>query len=91
MAGASTEEENVAAAAAAEEEEELRRTDLERRIETAAADPERRMEATVEAAEIAKRGIKEAFQETWVKATTAKATAFLLFLVEVCTDRCTIF
>ena len=76
----SADEENDAASAAAEEEEELQHTN-----------PERRMEAAAEAAKIAERGMKEDDKEAEVKATAAKATTFLLFLVRVCTDRCTMF
>ena len=77
----SADEENYAASAAAEEEEEeLRHTD-----------PERRMEAAAEVDKISERGMKEDDKEAEVKAIAAKATIFLLLLVRVCTDRCTMF
>ena len=61
LAGALTEEYNAAAAvAAAEEDEEPRQTNLEFWVEAAAADLERRMEASAEAAEIAEGGMEEA-------------------------------
>ena len=49
------------------------------------------MEAAVEVAKSFDRGRKEAAEEAEVKATVSKSTAFLLFLVGVCTDRCTMF
>ena len=60
-------------------------------MEAAAANLERRMEAVVAAAEISERGMKESAKEAKVKSIAAKSTAFPLFLVGVCTDRCTIF
>ena len=73
------EEENSAAITAAKEEE-VRWTDLKIQIEAAA-----------EAAEITERGMKEAAKEAKSKAATAKSTTFLLLLVVICTERCTIF
>ena len=75
------EEENVAAAAAVEEEGEFRRTNLERRLETAAANLDIWMEAADEAAKITDRGMKETVKEAKVKSTPTKSTAFLSFLV----------
>ena len=49
------------------------------------------MEAAAEADNITERGMKEAYEESEVKAAAAIATAFLLFLVVVCTYRCTMF
>ena len=72
--GASTEEEDADAVAAADEEEEIQWTDLERQMEAAAADLERQMEAVAEADKIAKRGMKEAAEESMVKAAATKAT-----------------
>ena len=93
---ASAEEENAAAATAAEEEEDLQRTNLKRRMEAVASHLEIRTEAAAEAAKITKRGMKEAVEESEVKAAASKSTAdkatnFLLFLVGVCTDMCTMF
>ena len=76
---ASTEEENSAAITSTEEEE-VRWTDL--KIQT---------EAAGEAAEITERELKEAANQAKSKAATAKSTTFLLFLVVICTERCTIF
>ena len=56
-------------------------------MEDAASDLERRRVAAAEAANIFERGIKEAAKEAEVKSAAAKATAFLLFLVVVLTDR----
>ena len=49
------------------------------------------MEAVAEVANISKSGMKEAAEEAEVKAASAKATTFLLFLAGVCTYRCAIF
>ena len=46
--------------------------------------------AAAEAAKISKRGMEEAAKEARVK-SAAKATDFFLFLVRVCTYRCTMF
>ena len=75
MAGASTEEENAASATAAKEDYELRWNELEWRTEAAAADLKRLIEAAVEVAKIAERGVKGAAEESEVKAATAKAAA----------------
>ena len=85
-----TEEENSAASPAAKEVEDLRWTDLEKHMEAAAADLERRMEDAVDAAEITKRGMEEAAEEAGFTAA-AKVTAFLSLLVGLCTDRCAMF
>ena len=77
---ASAEEENTDAATYADEEDELLWTNLEIQ-----------MEAAVEVAKFFDRGMKEAAEEAEVKAAASKSTAFLLFLVGVCTDRCTMF
>ena len=59
-------------------------------MEAAAADLEIRMEPAAEAVKINERRMKEAARADF-KDTTAKATALLLFLVGVCTDRCKYF
>ena len=87
----SSKEDNAATTAASREEADLQRNKLERRMEAAASDLDIQMKAVAEAAKIAKRGIKEASEEAWVKAAASKATAFLSVLVGVCTYRCTMF
>ena len=49
------------------------------------------MEAAVEVAKITERGMKEAAEESEVKAAAARSTAFLSLLVRVCIDRCAMF
>ena len=88
---ASEEEDNAAAAAATKEEEDLRQAYLKRRLEAVDADLERRMEAATEEAEINERGMNEAAKTFEVKAAAEKTNAFLLFLVRVHSDRCTMF
>ena len=88
---ASPDEQNTVSATYAKEEEDMQWTNVERQVQAVAADMERQMEATEEAANITERGIKEAAEEAEVKAATAKASAFLSFLVGVRTYRCTVF
>ena len=57
-------------------------------MEAVAYDWEIRVEAAMEAAKIAERGMKETTEEVEVKAASVKATAFLSFLVGVHTYRC---
>ena len=73
-------EEENSAAITSTKEEEVRWTDL--KVQT---------EAAGEAAEITERELKEAAKQAKSKAATAKSTTFLLFLVVICTERCTIF
>ena len=75
MAGTSTEIKNTSAAPASEGGEDLRRTNLVRNMEAAAADLEIRIEAVVGATKIADRGMKEAAEEAETKTAAVKDAA----------------
>ena len=72
-------------------EEDLQLTDPEKRMEATAADMDRQMEASAEAAKFSEKEMREAAEEAEVKTASAKDTAFLFFLVRVCTNRFAMF